>query len=1283
MRYPLPSRRALRRLSVLFIVGALALGWSVSRSGAPRVEAQGQQNANYKNYEAPQIHPLAVTPDGTRLLAVNTPEGRLSVFGLTANGMTLVAEIPVGLEPVSVAVRNNNEAWVANWLSDSVSVVDLATNNVTRTFDVGDEPTDIVFAGQGREMAFVCVSGLRQVRVYDPAAPDAAPQVLDIRGKQPRSLARDAGGAQVFVSVFESGNGTTIVPAAQVSAGGGAPPPSPARAANLPPAPANSLIVKWNGTGWADERGDTRWSNFIPYTLADVDVVTIDARGASASISREIRGVGTAIGNSVFDTGANRLYVANSEAHNEVRFEPNLRGRFINQRVSLINFGTGAPTVKASDLNAHINYANVNGTEAERARSLSLPADIVRATGGTLYVAATGSNKVGVLDTDGTVRGRINVGQGPTGLALDEPRAHLYVLNRFDETISVVDTRTRAELSRTPLGVNPEPVAVRDGRRFLYDGSLSAHGDLSCASCHFGGHNDGLAWDLGDPQGQMQQVTSAGGILPFPRNSNFHPMKGPIVTQSFRAILGTNAQPTTEPLHWRGDRATLSDFNPAFVSLLGGSRMLTPSEMAAFTAFVRSLVYPSNPNLNLDRTLPPAAARGRQIFLNNRTDANTLTCTQCHTATTAGTNRTIIPAALLQESQDFKVPQLRGIYQKTGMNRAPGEQLSGFGFAHDGSFDNLFSFLHAAVFTFNSDNERRDVEQFVLSFDTGTAPAVGAQATVNATNKNSADTLNRINLLVAQANAGNCELVVRGLSGGQTRGLFYTGGVFQTDISGTAVSLQTLLDGVGAGAELTFTGVPPGAGRRLSIDRDGDGILNGNEETETLSIGGQVSGGNNNPLGGVRISVNGAGANATTQTDAAGRYAFNNLAAGTYTVAASSNVYTFAPSSQTFGGATGALTVNFNAPGYIQFGAAAYMANEAAPAGQISPAAILTVTRTGDISNAAGVEFQTVDDPAAVPCNTATGTTAYARCDYATSIDTVHFAPGETHKTITIPLIDDDHQEGSETLTLKLNEPVGAILGAQSTTTLTINDTDGLATTNPLGGNPFFVRMQYLDFLSREPEPDGFNAWVGVLDKCPNVNNDPACDRLTVSSSFFRSTEFQLKGYFVYRFYKVSLNRSPRYAEIIPDMRGVTGATAAEVEAKRDAFANLWTERTEFINLYPNTLSDADYVAKLIATAGVTLNGAVTRETLLADLQAGRKTRAEVLRAVVEHPAVDAQEYNAAFVAMQYFGYLRRDPEPAGYQGWLTYLNANPSDFRTMVNGFANSTEYRLRFGTP
>src|SRR5205085_4269917 len=221
--------------------------------------------------------------------------------------------------------------------------------------------------------------------------------------------------------------------------------------------------------------------------------------------------------------------------------------RFASTRLGVVDLSNDAPRVRSVDLNPHINLDLADGSDAERALSLALPADIARGADGTLYVAATGSAKVGVLNAAGVIQRRISVGQGPTGLAIDEARQRLYVLNRFDETLSVVDLRARAEVTRVAVGFNPEPQSVRDGRRFLYDASLSAHGDLACATCHLNGHRDGLAWDLGDPRGSLQ----SGGVLLLP--STFHPMKGAMTTQSLRGIIGK------EPLHWRGDRGKLDD----------------------------------------------------------------------------------------------------------------------------------------------------------------------------------------------------------------------------------------------------------------------------------------------------------------------------------------------------------------------------------------------------------------------------------------------------------------------------------------------------------------------------------------------------------------------------------------------------------------------------------------------------------------------------------------------------------------------------------------------------
>jgi Carboxypeptidase regulatory-like domain/Matrixin len=248
---------------------------------------------------------------------------------------------------------------------------------------------------------------------------------------------------------------------------------------------------------------------------------------------------------------------------------------------------------------------------------------------------------------------------------------------------------------------------------------------------------------------------------------------------------------------------------------------------------------------------------------------------------------------------------------------------------------------------------------------------------------------------------------------------------------------------------------------------------------------------------------------------------------------------------------------------------------------------------------------------------------------------------------------------------------------------------------NPIDRNDLFVRQQYLDFLFREPDQAGFNAWLNVLNNCSDVNNNPQCDRVLVSSSFFGSPEFRIKGFYVFRFYKLAFGQLPAYAQIIPDMQSVTGQTADDTNQRRAAFANNFVARTAFTNLYPTSLSPTAFVNALMDRYGLqtitTPNPAtpentnnkvtLTRADLIAGLSADTLTRAQVVRAIADSDEVFQIEFNSAFVFMQYVGYLKRDPDQSGFNAWLNYLNTHPTDFRTMVNGFVNALEYRARFG--
>ena len=218
------------------------------------------------------------------------------------------------------------------------------------------------------------------------------------------------------------------------------------------------------------------------------------------------------------------------------------------------------------------------------------------------------------------------------------------------------------------------------------------------------------------------------------------------------------------------------------------------------------------------------------------------------------------------------------------------------------------------------------------------------------------------------------------------------------------------------------------------------------------------------------------------------------------------------------------------------------------------------------------------------------------------------------------------------------------------------------------------MRQQYLDFLNREPDPGGYSAWQQIINDCQQ--GDTACDRIHVSSAFFRSPEFQDRGYFVYRFYPVSFGRKPDYAEFAPDIAKLSGFLSdAELDAAKLEFIAAFMNRPGFVTKF-NGLTDTQYVDTLLATAGIT---SPNRDFWIAALGNGMRTRATVLRDISESTEVYNRYYNQAFVVMQYFGYLRRDPD-ASYLDWIEVLNSS-KDFRGMVNGFMNSPEYRSRFG--
>ncbi len=798
--------------------------------------------AQFVNFEGKQTAPIRLSPDGSRLFVVNTPDNRLSVFDV-ANPLNpiLIAEIPVGLEPVSVNPRDNDEAWVVNEVSDSVSVVSVARHAVTDTLYVKDEPADVVFAN-GR--AFVTCARNNQIAVFDVTS-HASITNIPVFGENPRSLCVNSNGTKIYAAFALSGNRTTIIPFNQ------APPQPPPNNAALPPPPQVSLIV---------DAADQNWTNVIKYSMPDNDIVEIDT--ATLGITRYFSRIATVNFAIAARPGSGDLYVAATDARNTTRFEPVVRGGFVTNQVSRINITNGAIT--RFDLNTNFAYTNFPNL-ANQSNALAQPTAIAFGpSGANFFITAFGSDRVALIDANnGNVIGRIDINpdapgsmanprtkRGPRGLAL-KPGSALYVANRISDTLTVIDPAARTVIRELPIGsYDPTPDTIRQGRGFLYDAKLSGAGLVSCASCHIDAEMDLLAWDLGDPNGKLEtnQMSLAGSKALFGGNgivSNVvsHPMKGPMTTQTLRGLNGL------DPLHWRGDRTNFTHFNGAFDSLLGGS-VLSAADMQAYRAFVNTIFFEPNPNQKLDRTLPATFGggdpmAGRNAFLNTNygnLGVISLRCNTCHLVPN-GTDRGFTPAQALQEPQDFKIPHLRAIYQKTHFTNAPGAQsLLGFGIVHDGTDPSLISFLSRPVFgPFSTDPiVKQNLSAFVQCFDTGTAPAVGYSRTITSNNVTSASISNDWSMLEAQATVlTNINLVVKGIVDGERRGFVYQPASqnYRTDKQTLPpLTRSNLIAKIFSGATITVMGVPPGLGVRMGLDRNLDGVLDGDTPAPSLRI---------------------------------------------------------------------------------------------------------------------------------------------------------------------------------------------------------------------------------------------------------------------------------------------------------------------------------------------------------------------------------------------------------------------------------------------------------------
>jgi hypothetical protein len=445
---------------------------------------------------------------------------------------------------------------------------------------------------------------------------------------------------------------------------------------------------------------------------------------------------------------------------------------------------------------------------------------------------------------------------------------------------------------------------------------------------------------------------------------------------------------------------------------------------------------------------------------------------------------------------------------------------------------------------------------------------------------------------------------------------------------------------------------------------------------------------------------------ATRVTEADGNYSFTGLAAGgNYRLVPTKPGFVFQPESR---GRTN-LNQNFTSEhfrgtpstttGAVAFSSATFSVNEGVGADGIGTDGtgfrVINVTRT-DTSNTASVDYATSDG------------TADRRKDYTQTLGTLIFTPGEATKSFTVLVTDDRFAEPNETVNLTLSNSIGMLIGAQFTATLSIVSDDAVGGPSPVKGGSFdarfFVRQHYLDFLSREPDLGGLNFWVGQTTGCGDPN--PVACRINVSAAFFLSIEFQETGFLAYRLYKAAYGdaTSPgvpgtvpvvRIHEFLPDSQRIgrdvvvgTPGWPERLEANKNALAAEFVQRQRFLAAFPATLTAAQYVDALNANAGGPLSPA-ERDALVNALAGGTMTRAQVLRAVAEDETLRQAETNRAFVLMQYYGYLRRNPDDppdtnfGGWFFWLDKLNQFNGNFvdAQMVQAFLDSIEYGDRFG--
>lgn len=830
----------------LTTLGALPLLASQVLS-APVLSLQGKDG--FTNFESPTVKPITTARivDRDFVLVCNTPDDSVEIWDV--HGPRFVARVPVGLRPVSVLwVPSLSRFYTANHLGDSVSVVRLSWSTTAQRLMVQHERTEWV----GDEPRMLAL------------APDQGSLLVTL-------------GSQSAVSWRKLGDLSALVPGFSERIHLVDDYSHPQAALNHP-----SAILSHGKALYAlGFRGGDSFVHDFDLWSFDFGTLRVGKLGGLGSIKPMM----------AFASNGD-LYVLSWQSQNRRLGEPAVAaaptGFVESHLIRVRGLVSGKPVFEDRDL-----HRDSQGKVVPRSRALAMPTDLVLWEGSKgvdkVFFTAFGSSRLGILEPKGSSpaawpiravdlplqKGSRQGMAGPRGLALKSanakdrllPGARIYILDRVDSSLVVVDPKTEKVLSVTPLHQDPTPAYIREGRRFHYDARLSGNGFVSCASCHVDARTDGKGWNLDGPKTaipvSIPKTLFDGVTGSQARTLKSWPVsKGFMVTQSLQGLVNSETEEICQelfrntPYHWRGDRAGFEDFNGAVVSLLGGKNVapagkpaagLHPGEMVAYRKFIESVHPMPNPEQGFDRVYSgqpshkgkrdgSGAQLGLELFHELRiTDPKTLrddpslagrSCVQCHALPEGSNNR--LTRMGLSTKQIIETPTLRNVAgREARLEFSPFSQspivTNDFGLEHQGS---LRSVQHFMALTFGHDFTPKTVgqlfalTQFVREFDRGVAPAIGLTFTVDPANAAKIGPL--LALLERQADQANAGLVVRFWSPSGWRGFVWepgrSGRGRYVEVGGNSVLTRASLLGLPRqrGEHLVVQAVPLGEELRIA-----------------------------------------------------------------------------------------------------------------------------------------------------------------------------------------------------------------------------------------------------------------------------------------------------------------------------------------------------------------------------------------------------------------------------------------------------------------------------------